>query len=272
MKKDELRIKKIESVLGKWYGMKYRIAYYMHKKTYIPWIGKREITIKLWRKYKMRVRLFSRDLDFFENIYIGNLRERKYVGEYDIAIDDSIQSIIDLGANIGLFSFMQAVLHPEKKIIAFEPETANYELLKKNMSQFSNVICVKAGVWYRDTSVKVYPSRVKVYPSETYSEGAFYIGECEKTDPEASYGYSIESIVKLYNLKNYMVKMDVEGAEYEIFSQGNLDWLNNCRLVVMETHEWLLPETHMDQIIDDIMKKRNYTKTQLGENKIYRIE
>lgn len=272
MKENELRIKKIESILGKWYGVKYRIAYYLHKKTYIPWIGKREIKIKLWGKYKMRVRLFSRDLDFFESIYIGNLCEQKYIGEYDIDIDDSIESIIDLGANIGLFSFMQAVLHPEKKIVAFEPEEKNFELLKRNMSQFSNVTCVKAGVWFRDASVKVYPSRVKVYPSETYSEGAFYVGECDETDPEASFGYSIESILKKYNLKNYMVKMDVEGAEYEIFSQGKIDWLSNCVLLVMETHEWILPETHMDELIDDIMQKRNYIKRQLGENKIYRIE
>lgn len=265
----ESRKQKIESLMGKWYGCKYRLAYWLHKKTYIKWIGKREITLKLWKKYKMKVRLFSRDLDFFENIYVGKLKDSEFAGEYDIDIDNSLDGILDLGANMGLFSFMYAVKYPDKKIIALEPESENFKLLCKNMEQFDNVICIKAGVWYRDASVKVYPSRVKVYPSETYSEGAFYIGECEKTDVEASAGYSIETLVEQYQLKKYMVKMDIEGAEYEIFKLGDLKWLDNCHLFVIETHEWILPETHMDELIETTLKNRGFSKTELGENKIF---
>lgn len=266
----QLRVKKIQSVLGKWYGLKYRIAYASHRKTYIPWIGKREITLKLYNKYYMKVRLFSRDLDFFENIVVGKPVNNKYVGEYDIDFDNSINSIIDLGANIGLFCFMQAINFPDKKIIALEPEESNYDILSRNMAQFDNVYCLNAGVWYRDAKVKVYPSRVIVHPSETYSEGAFYVGECSSDEENGVDGYSIETLIKRYDLQNYMVKMDVEGAEYEIFTEGELKWLDNCQLLVMETHEWILPETKMDKVIDSTLTNLNYEKTQLGENKIYK--
>ena len=61
-------------------------------------------------------------------------------------------------------------------------------------------------------------------------------------------------------------------AEYEIFYDGDLKWINNTPLVVMETHEWLLPDLHVDELVDKTMKKYGYVKTQLGENRIFRKE
>lgn len=266
-----IRINKINSMMGIWCGLKYRVAHRLHMTTYMSFLDRKNLKLKLWGKYVIYLRLFSRDLEFFESIFIGSFNGNEFVGEYDFDIGD-VDEIMDLGANIGLFSILYAIRFPQKKIVALEPEENNYKQLVLNTKQFNNVKCINAGVWYRNHSVKVFPSRVPIHGDKSYSDGAFYIGECDKNDSDASVGYSIEHIAQEQFMNNYMVKMDIEGAEYEIFHDGDLKWINNTPLVVMETHEWLLPDLHVDELVDKTMKKYGYVKTQLGENRIFRKE
>lgn len=39
----------------------------------------------------------------------------------------------------------------------------------------------------------------------------------------------------------FIVKVDIEGAEADIFA-GNTDWLKNTPLVIIELHDWLMPK------------------------------
>lgn len=269
MDTNKRRIRKINNIMGRWYGLKYRIAYHLHMSTYISLLDRKNMKVKLWGKYVVYLRLFSRDLEFFENIFIGKYDGKDYVGEYDIEIGN-VDEIMDLGANIGLFSILFAIRYPDKRIIAVEPEINNYRQLLLNTKQFNNVQCVNSGVWYRNHCVKVFPSRVPIHGDKSYSDGAFYIGECNEHEEGASEGVSIEWLEYNYQMKNYMVKMDIEGAEYEIFKDGELKWLDSSPIVVMETHEWLLPDTHVDLLVDDTMAAKGYYKAQQGENRIYR--
>lgn len=263
------RTAKIDSVTGKWYGLKYRIAYYLHQHHYIKVLDRKVLKLKLWGKYVLYLRLFSRDLDFFESIFIGWQDGKRFIGEYDIDGIDC-EDILDLGANIGLFTVLYAIRYPEKRILALEPEPNNYKQLLRNTRQFGNVICLRAGVWYRDHVVKVYPSRVKLHGENSYSDGAFYIGECEENDPVASQAFSIASLAEQYGLNYYLIKMDIEGAEYEIFQQGDQDWISQISMLVMETHEWLLPDKGIDELVIGTMNKAGFHMTTLGENKIFR--
>ena len=158
----------------------YRGSYLLHTHTYIGAIGKREIKLQIYGKYPVWLRLFSRDLDFFESIFIGRVTDDgKCVGEYDIDFSHStFESVVDLGANVGLFSLLYAIRYPYAKIIALEPEDHNFALLKKNVALFPNVICERRGVWWREAFCRVFEGRVIVNTSKTVSEGSYYIDEC----------------------------------------------------------------------------------------------
>ena len=138
------------------------------------------------------------------------------------------------------------------------------------MAQFPNVITVLGGVWYRNHKVKVYPSRVAIHDGKSFSDGAFYIGECSEDDGAATYAFSIEALVNKYRLKKYMVKMDIEGAEYEIFKYGNLKWIEQCSILAIETHGWLLPDKGIDEIVVNYMTENGCSMEVLGENKIFK--
>jgi FkbM family methyltransferase len=56
---------------------------------------------------------------------------------------------LDVGANIGLYSvFLSDCVGPEGKVIAFEPERRNYELLcrSRDLNDAANLICVNKAV------------------------------------------------------------------------------------------------------------------------------
>lgn len=262
-------IVKLMAVLGLVGGVKYSVVYFLHRHCYIKQMGKKEISFKLYGKYNLSMRMFSRDIDFFRSIWIGNYVGNGCEGEYDISYDmDAFDGILDLGANIGLFTVLYAINNPDKKIVALEPERTNFKLLTRNTSQFGNVECLQKGVWYRDAFCKVYPGRVMMEKSGTCSEGSFYIGECEKEDEGAMWALSIQSIMKNSNMTKCIVKMDIEGAESEIFEIGDLSWLEHCYMLVIETHEWLL-NNNIDSVIASKMEALGFQSSCLGENKIY---
>ena len=65
-------------------------------------------------------------------------------------IDDleSPKRIVDMGAHIGLATLYFAQMYPEAKIVAYEPDHANFELLTKNISENNllNVELIQAAV------------------------------------------------------------------------------------------------------------------------------
>src|SRR5882724_4195678 len=54
---------------------------------------------------------------------------------YKVYLPDN-SLILDCGANIGLSVIYFKKLNPSVKVIAFEPDNANFELLKKNIESF----------------------------------------------------------------------------------------------------------------------------------------
>jgi len=54
--------------------------------------------------------------------------------------------ILDIGANIGTFSWFCSQLFPKAKIIAVEPNTDNFNNLKNNVPE--SVTCIQAALGY----------------------------------------------------------------------------------------------------------------------------
>jgi len=75
--------------------------------------------------------------------------------EYAFETDHPVTCIIDAGANIGCATVWFARKYPAARIIAVEPDVGNFELLKRNVSGFPNVIPIRAAVWPCDQELVV---------------------------------------------------------------------------------------------------------------------
>ena len=112
---------------------------------------------------------------------------------------DFAERIVDCGANIGLFAVHAGLIFPRAKIICFEPDRKNFEMLLKNLEQNNiKADCLQRGVWSSKLSGyfhcrQAFDGFISLDPSE-------FPVECEV--PEISF--------------QTWLKMDIEGGEYEV--------------------------------------------------------
>lgn len=69
-------------------------------------------------------------------------------------------------------------------------------------------------------------------------------------------------------IKIDILKLDIEGSEYEIFSKSSYkNWLSKVKCLIIETHDNIIPGT--DALINKIMAENRYEKFVFGENQIF---
>jgi len=61
-----------------------------------------------------------------------------------------------------------------------------------------------------------------------------------------------------------ILKIDIEGAEKEVFSAANLDWLKQTKLMIIELHDRWLPGC--SDAVEDAIKGHSFERSMRGEN------
>jgi FkbM family methyltransferase len=141
--------------------------------------------------------------------------------------------IIDAGANIGLASVYFANRFPNARIIAVEPELSNYEVLVRNTKAYKKITPVRAALWKSDGQVFVdAPS-----PSSRAEHWAFVTREKGRDAVEA---VTVSSLCERFQIRSVdLLKVDIEGAEVELFSQDA--WLDRVSCIMIELHDRFRP-------------------------------
>lgn len=181
--------------------------------------------------------------------------------EYDVDVDaDRFDAVLDLGANIGLFCILFANRFPGKKILAVEPESDNYKLLKKNTQKDTNIVTEKCGIWWRRSNLKLF---------DHGSNYGFTVAEAKSDDERDLIGVDIDNLCRKFDISgNLLVKMDIEGTEKNLFEHiGDAQWINRTSYLIVEIHD--KEESDLYKNICNEMNKRGYTKTVKGENVVF---
>lgn len=144
----------------------------------------------------------------------------------------NISHVIDIGANIGMFTMAAAVYWPRAYIHAIEPCYETYITLLSNTFLFNrsnNIICHCAGFG------------VDGFVSSTYDNVhrlANIAKPQEKKQDDSIISYSLPSFFKKFNIeKEYVIKMDCEGSEkYMIGDRESEEIIRNSLHFGMEAH------------------------------------
>lgn len=78
-------------------------------------------------------------------------------GQYGF-LDGPLDTVVDIGANIGMFSLEVLRRHPDAEIIAIEPHPGLLAALHRNIGARSTVIEAAAGDWTGRAALSVYPA------------------------------------------------------------------------------------------------------------------
>lgn len=211
---------------------------------------------------KIKLRKFpSSDILTYNQIY-GYKEYEPVIAEYNKNFKpnefDTI-NLIDAGSNIGLTSIYFLETYKKIKIVAIEPEDNNFKSLEYNLSNFNNVIKVKAGIWSRDAKLKI------VNDFRDKSDWAFRVEE--SNDSDSLEAFSLNTIAKTYEIDIIdILKIDIEGSEKELFtsSNTNLDFLYRTKCIAIEIHD----EFKCREAIYKVLTQYGFTYIDVAESTI----
>ena len=150
-------------------------------------------------------------------------------------------NIIDIGANIGVFSKYAAEIYPDSKIFSFELMQSNYEEAKERLSEFDYVLLTNKGVVGDSTPYGVFEHesnrgghKIIYDDSNDYCNKNIFSAEFKKQD--VNY-IRFNEILDQIGEKVDLLKLDCEGGEYDILFQcERLKLFNQIDTIVMEAH------------------------------------
>ncbi len=168
--------------------------------------------------------VYLRDNQFDIDIFNALVEQKEY--EY-VKFNKDPSVIVDAGANIGIASILFAIKFPKARIYAIEPATDNFELLKMNVSAYSSIVPVKCALMGEDG--------VGDIRNVGGSTLGYQVARGEGNGTVKC--ISVETFCKEFNIEKIdLLKIDVEGAENDIFSK-KIGWLSNVRVLIIELHD-----------------------------------
>ena len=139
----------------------------------------------------------------------------------------SARLIIDAGANVGYTAAYFLRKYPGAKVICLEVHDGNLALLRRNTAGLAGVEVMGTGLWSHTARLAI------VDPDAKYH--AFSVAE-RADGPIPAVG--IAELLDAHGADEVdIVKIDIEGAEYEVFTHGVERWLPRARVVLAEPHD-----------------------------------
>lgn len=174
----------------------------------------------LGNKHKINIENFS-DLNTLNEIYIDEI--------YNTISDLKPSVIFDLGSNIGFSCLYFHFKYPDSKIFCFEPDPDNYRILLSNTKNINGIVTKNIAVSSENKYIDFYQN----INSGVSSSIKFINGKNQNKIRIQS--QTLDAILNEYNLKLIdILKIDVEGAEYDILS--GTDILKNVKMILGELH------------------------------------
>jgi FkbM family methyltransferase len=154
--------------------------------------------------------------------------------------------IVDLGANIGVYSLYASWKYPAAKIYAIEPDLDNAKQLMDNVALNglnTRIAVVRMAVSATEGNVLLFrnPDSSRGHTLARRSEGELGLIVESKSLEELFEAYKIDSCD--------LLKMDIEGAEYEVLYGCKPEFLRKIRAMAIEFHPFYpsIPEAKMDR-------------------------
>lgn len=166
---------------------------------------------------------------------------------FEIGKDDIV---VDIGAHIGFFSVLAA--QRAKRVLSFEPNPDNFDLLTENLKRngLENCRAYQLGVAGTD-------GRMMLYLNQNNTGGHTLYGPPTSREVVSIETVTLAGIFNRYSLEKIdFLKVDCEGAEYEIFRSISPDMWRKIRTIGMECHT--VGDGKEPGVIVDMLKQHGF--------------
>jgi FkbM family methyltransferase len=181
-------------------------------------------------KYKNGLRVLFRagTWDALLNLGIFGIEEYAPLIRADVS---HLRQILDLGAQTGLFTLWMLARNPRLHAVCVEAARENYDILCKNIElngYSSRVRVLHRAAWSRTDELLT----LFINPSNTGANSVF--GGSVGANSESVLTISLKDIIR--NEDYDLVKIDIEGAEYEVLQHTTPATFAHLSRMFMEVH------------------------------------
>jgi|APGre2960657505_1045072.scaffolds.fasta_scaffold04112_4 FkbM family methyltransferase len=167
--------------------------------------------------YKNRYKIIFKD----PKAFLYSVKELFVEEIYKFKAQNDTPYIIDCGSYIGTSILFFKTQYPNSKILAFEPDNSNFELLNKNIKNWDlkNIEIQNAAIWIDNLGVNFIAD----------GNMASKIDESNNTDHNENQKTKSVRLKDLLTEKIDFLKIDIEGAEYEVLldCESKLSFVEN---------------------------------------------
>jgi FkbM family methyltransferase len=164
-------------------------------------------------------------------------------------------TVLDLGANVGFSSLLYASTYRNVRVLAVEPSSENCAAFVRNCGPDSRIELLQAAVWPR-------PSWLAI-ENPADAPDAFRVVEVGEAVPGAVRAVTVADLLARVGGKADIVKMDIEGAERELFAAADTSWLDNVGVLMVEVHDRMRPGC--TEALELALAARPHRRSQQGE-------
>lgn len=142
-------------------------------------------------------------------------------------------TVLDVGGHIGSFTVLAGTRARRGRVYSFEPEPENFALLRENAQRngLDPSRCYNCAVAGKEEEREFFAA---ANPVRTGSHSLFETGSGKSVKVRCT---TLPGLLKREGLDRIdLLKLDCEGAEWEIFTSLSDDELSRIRQIVMEVH------------------------------------
>jgi len=230
--------------------------------------------VKNWPSfmYNYALGLIPRDGYFFRNgarIKIGRgvdhvpIIEIFLRSDYGTLPNDAV--IVDLGANIGVFAIYAATTTRNARVYAYEPLPEFYELMRENVrlnQRTDTVECFNSAVAGEANARDIYVAGTDFFfPT--------FVAPSDHDDAATRVQVRCTTLAEILDANQLeqvdLLKMDIEGAEYEVFCGTPPHYFERIKEIRMEYHDLDSDERNVTRL-KEFLSKHGYRITHEQSN------
>lgn len=157
------------------------------------------------------------------------------------------KTVIDVGANIGVFSIFASTLGA-KKVLGVEPVRSTFDRFNKNIKLigYDNITT------YKNIVSPMHGDSIKISVCDKCGHNSIYNVE---DDFEEVTSITLSDLLSCTEDTDIFLKMDCEGSEFDIILNAKIEEMNRISMVVLEVHNELHPVYKDYKILHDKMNE-----------------
>lgn len=177
--------------------------------------------------------------------------------QYGLTVNEiKNRSVIDIGANIGCLSVLAASMGA-RMVIGVEPVGETFLKFRSNVekSGFTNILPMKFVV----SSTEGNNFKISTNNSNSGANSLYNVND----DYELVPGVTFDTLLKLAIGDDIFLKLDCEGAEYDIIMTATKESMRRVKTIVLEVHSDLHPIYKGRDIIESKLRELGFRNTKL---------